>query len=249
MTRLEQTERSAPTVDRDPEIVPPPRAVQEQWLREALAETSDPARFQLHETLVGLCERRVVPDIGGSPRADAWRKVLTLFLDLGAPSPYVGAYKVQLDTIVAVGSSLAGSDRLELARLLLDRTAATAGNRRDYRAGVLAARDVDASVLRAAHVIDAVLRPCVRLQPGAGIVATSMAITFDALARGAGDAITDRDEWAVRAGVAMITDDDRQQLLPYVERMTGTDRALVEKIVLPDGGRRRWSRGRSLAHR
>src|SRR5436190_20480440 len=128
MTRMEQSELREQRVDRDPEIVRPSRAVQEQWLREALADKTDPSRFQLLETLVGLCELHVVPDIGGTPRADAWRKVLSLFLALGAPSPYVGAYKVQLDTIVAASAPLVGSDRGELARLLLDRTAATAIN-------------------------------------------------------------------------------------------------------------------------
>ncbi|MEN3273677.1 MAG: hypothetical protein V7636_2438 [Actinomycetota bacterium] len=236
-------------IDRDPEIVRPSRAVQEQWLREALADQDDPSRFQLLETLVGLCELRVVPDIGGSTRADAWRKVLTLFLDLGAPSPYVGAYKVQLDTIVAVGSSLAGSDRVELARLILDRTAATAVNRRDYRFGVRAARDVDPSVLDATNVIGAVLRPCVRLSSGNGVVATAMAITCEALAGGSGDCVTERDEWALRAAVDVLTDDDRQQLHQYVERMSGTDHVLLDRIITPERSRRRWSRGRALTHR
>jgi hypothetical protein len=236
-------------VDRDPEIVRPSRDVQEQWLREALADETEPSRFELLETLVGLCELRVVPDIGGSRRADAWRTVLSRVLALGTPSPYVGAYKLQLDSIVSAGASLVGSDRGVFARLLLDRAAATAVNRRDYRFSVLAARDVDPSVLGATNVIGAVLRPCVRLSSAPGLVATALAITCDVLTRGAGDSISDRDEWAVRAGIEMISEDDRTQLRPYVERMAGADRALVERIIAPETSRRRWSRGRALAQR
>ena len=245
--QLPQIDLRDRTVGREPELVRPHVAVLEEQLRDALSDlTPSPGVL---ESLIGLCEARIVPDVGASPRAEAWTTLLSLFLELGKPSPYVGAFKVQLDSIVAAGAALAPLDRSLLARLVLDRTSATAATRRDFRAGVGAACSLDPFVLAPSTVIDALLRPCIRWTTGAGtsaLIADALMVTLDALARGSGQSVSDMDVWALRAAVSMIDEREHGDVRQHAQRVTGPDRALIERILAPEASRRRWS---LLAHR
>lgn len=235
-----------------PLVVHPSAAVSERWLQDVLVDSEGQAHLQLLDTFVGLCELGVVPDIGGSARADAWREVLTNLRGLGAPSAYVGAFKVRLDDVARAGDPLSPSDRRVLARLLLDRTAVEAVTKRNFRAGVAAAHAVDITVLAPDQVVDAVLRPFVRSAwvPSANaLLPTALATTLSALATGTGNAVSETDALALRAAVDLLPEHDRDTLAPYVERVPGTDRTLLKRLLEPERSSRWWSRGRTLAGR
>lgn len=239
--RSAPTDPRARTAGRDPEIVRAHATVLEQQLRNALAQSTPSS--EILETLIGLCELRLVPDVGGSVRGDAWREVLTGFAALGTGSLYVGAFKVQLDAIVAAGAALDAVDQSLLARLLLDRTAATAVTKRDLRAGVRIAHSIDPYVLATPVVIDNVLRPCIRWGTGASagaLVADALLITLDSLASGSGRSVNDTDGWALRAAVSMIDENEHPEVLKHAARVTGADRALIERLLAPEPPPRRW---------
>jgi len=232
--------------------------VLEQQLRDALNRAT--ASPETLETLIGLCELRLVPDVGGSVRADAWREVLRGFSTLDSGSLYIGAFKVQLDAIVASGAALDAPDQALLARLLLDRTAAVAATKRDLRVGARVAHSIDPYVLAPPVVIDNMLRPCIRWGTGpraSALVADALLITLDSLATGSGRAVSDMDVWALRAALAMIAETDRSEVQKHTARVTGADRALIERLLAPEPSTRRWwarpqrrdAAGRSLSLR
>ena len=229
------------SAERLPEIVRPHAMVLEQQLRDALSR-STPGPETL-ETLIGICELRFVPDVGGAPRPDAWRHLLARFAALDAGALYVGAFKVQLDAIVAAAAPLDAADRSLLARLVLDRTAAVAATKRDLRAGARCAHSLDPFVLAAPVVIDHLLRPCIRWGSGerAGVlVADALLLTLDALASGSGRAVSDNDVWALRAAISMIDEGEHATIQQHLARVTGADRALIERLLAPEPAPRRW---------
>lgn len=236
----------------EPVLVRPSVAVYEQWLRDVLVDDDAQAHLQLLDTFVGLCELNVVPDIGGSIRADAWRQVLAVLHGLGEPSAYVGAFKVRLDDAVRAGDPLIGADRRVLARLLLERTAVDAVTKRNFRIGVAVAHAVDPSVLAPNQVVDAVLRPFVRsawVPSASALVPTALVTTLAAVATGAGDALSESDGVALRAAIDLLDEDDHSALAPHVDRVAGNDRALIKRLIEPERTVRWWSRGRTLVGR
>jgi hypothetical protein len=229
------------TAERDPEIVRPHASVLEQHLRDALDQST--ASPELVETLIGLCELRLVPDVGGSVRGDAWRQLLSQFAALDSGSLYVGAFKVQVDAIAAMGAQLDSSDRALLARLLLDRTAAVAATKRDLRVGARAAHAIDPFVLAPSVVIDNLLRPCIRWGTGAragALVADALLLTLESLASGSGRSVSDMDVWALRAAFSMIDESEAADVQKHVARVTGADRALIERLLAPEPPARHW---------
>lgn len=236
----------------EPVIVRPSVAVTTDWLRSVLVDDVHQPQLELLDTFVGFCAHGIVPDIGGSIRADAWRDVLTNLRGLGAPSAYVGAFKVRLDAVVHAGAPLTGADRGVLARLLIDRAAVEALTKRDFRVGIAAARTVDPTVVSPAQIVDAVLRPFVRsgsTPSTLALVPTALQTACAVLATGGGDAISEKDALAVRAVIDMIDEDGRAALAPDVALVTGADRALLDRLLALEPPRRWWSRGRSLARR
>jgi hypothetical protein len=233
--------RDTRTAGGGPEIVHRHATILVHLLRDGLA-LSTPSPETL-ETLIGLCELRLAPAIGGSIRAEAWHALLERFAALDAGSLYVGAFKVQLDGIVDAATPLGPPDRSLLARLVLDRTAAVAATRRDLRIGARAAHSLDPFVLAPSVVIDHLLRPCIRwgTGPRAGaIVADALLITLDSLANGSGRSVHENDVWALRAALSMIGEHDHPQVHQHVARVTGADRALIEKLLAPAPAPRRW---------
>lgn len=245
------------TIWRGREIVHPHAAVLEQQLREALTR-STPTPGTL-ETLIGLCELRMVPELEGSARADAWRELLTHVRALDSSSLYVGAFKVRVDSIVDAATALDPEDRSLLARLLLDRTAAVAVTKRDLRVGVRAAQSLDPFVLAPTAIIDSLLRPCIRWGSdtrGSALIADSLIITLDALAGGSGRSVSEVDVWAFSAAISMIDESEYGEVQQHLARVTGTDRVLIERQLAPERARRWWTRsqrrlgaGRSLSMR
>lgn len=235
-----------------PVVVRPKVGVTVRWLRAVLVDGQEQSQAQLLDTFIGLCDHGVVPAVSGSVRADAWRNVLARLRGLGPSAAFAGAFKIQLDQVVRAGQPLVGADRSVLARLLVARAAVEAPTQRDFRSAVVAARTVDPGVLAPENVVDALVRPFVRsasVPSAMALVSTALATTCAMLESGTGDTISAKDALALRAAIAMLDGTGRASLAPYVARVSGADRATLERLFALDVHRRWWPRGRVLARR
>jgi hypothetical protein len=235
--------------DRDPEIVRPDIATLEAHLRDAIVDRVT-STTDLLSTLVDLCVAGHVPDVPPTNRGTRWQTIVERMVHLDVPSSYVGGFKIRLDEIIELAEGLRASDRLVLARLVLDRTVACTPTSRDLRHGILAARAIEPLALAPADAVDALLRPCLRYATsahGESLIVEGLMVTLDILATGSGRSVTDADLWALRAAAVSVPDEQRDELRLRVERLKGSDRARVERLVAPPS-KRWWSRARGPAH-
>ena len=185
------------------------------------------------------------------PRQQLWSRLLESFHALDEPGAYVGSFHRRLDASIQLANTLGPEDRQPAAFLVLDRTARYATNDRDFRHGIVQARELDPYPFGASVAISTVLRASLLHRhepPRLPAVAFGLPVALELLAGSPRPAIGLQDRFALRAALAQLPPERLTVLPKLAERLHPDDRQVMHVLLFGERPSRRWPWQRRRRH-
>jgi hypothetical protein len=212
-------------------------------LRDALEDPIDRSLLPVDLLALDLTDggsRSLDPD---DPRQQRWSRLLESFTALDEPGAYVGSFHRRVDASVEIAATLGAEDRRPAALLVIDRTARYATNDREFRHGIVKARELDPSAFVAPAAVSTVLRGTLLHRhepPRLPAVAFGLPVTLELLAGSPRPAISLQDRFALRAALAQLPAERLTMLPKLTERLHHDDRQVMHGLLFGERPSHRW---------
>jgi hypothetical protein len=220
-------------------------------LRDAIDDPMDRTLLPVDLVALDLVSggtRSLDPD---NPRQQLWSQLLESFHALDEPGAYVGSFHRRLDASVQLAVMLAPEDRRPAALLVIDRTARFATNDREFRHGIVQARELDPTAFTAAVAISTVVRGSLLHRhepPRLPAVAFGLPVALELLAGSHRPGIGLQDRFALRAALAQLPPERLTVLPKLAERLHPDDRQVMHGLLFGERPSRRWPWQRRRRH-
>jgi hypothetical protein len=220
-----------------------PALIELEALRDALDDPIDRALLPVDLVTLDLTSGGTRSLDADDPRQQRWSQLLESFRALDEPAAYVGSFHRRLDTSIELATALGAEDRRPAALLVLDRTARYATNDREFRHGIVRARELDPSAFAAPAAVSTVLRGSLLHRhepPRMPAVAFGLPVTLELLAGAPRPAIGLQDRFALRAALAQLPPERLAVLPKLAERLHPDDRHVLHGLLFGERPSRRW---------